>query len=257
MKSSHSIGKALLASLAALLFAAHASATDTIDDAFHAPFDAVLKANVVDGHVNYSGVAADSRFHAYVAALAGAKVPENLPLASKLAFWINAYNALAIQGIIEGRSPSSFFGRVSYFKRDEYAVAGLSITLYDLERDIIIPLGDNRIHFAIVCASQSCPPLRSEAFVSEMLDAQLDEQAQLFLGDETKNSFDLDRNRANVSKIFDWFADDFAAEAGSVQRYIAKFVDDAPLRDALAAERLRVKHKKYDWNLNGTPPPET
>ena len=257
MKPSRNIGSALLASLIMLFSAAQVSAEDTLDDAFHAPFDAVLRANVVDGHVNYSGVAADTRFHAYVAALADVEVPENLPLPSKLAFWINAYNALAIQGIIEGRSPSKLFGRLSYFKRDEYSVAGRSITLYDLEHKVIIPLGDNRIHFAIVCASLSCPPLRSEAFVSDSLDAQLDEQARLFIGDESKNSFDLGRNRANLSKIFDWFEDDFVAEAGSVQRYIAEYVDDAQVRDALAAERLRVKHKKYDWSLNGTPPPKT
>ena len=257
MKPFRNIDRTLLVGLAALIFTVHASASEKIGNTFHAPFDAVLKANVVDGHVNYAGVAADSRFHAYVAALADVEVPENLPIASKLAFWINAYNALAIQGIIEGRSPSTFFGRASYFKRDEYSVAGRSITLYDLEHDIIIPLGDNRIHFAIVCASLSCPPLRSEAFVSEKLDAQLDEQAWLFVADDSKNSFDLARSQASLSKIFDWFEDDFVAEAGSVQRYIAKFTSDAELREALAAERLRLKYKKYDWSLNGTPPPET
>lgn len=247
----------ILAHAAALLIAMPAAAEVTLDEAFHAPFDAVLSANVSKGHVDYAGIDADSRFHDYVAALAEVSVPESLPLDQRLAFWINAYNALAIQGILQGRSPSTFFGRASYFKRDEYRVAGRSITLYDLEHDVIIPLEDNRIHFAIVCASQSCPPLRSEAYVAEELDAQLDEQARLFVEDESKNAYDLDGGKASISKIFDWFEDDFVAEAGSVQRYIARFVSDDALRDALNAERLEVRHMKYDWSLNGSPPPET
>lgn len=228
-----------------------------LDDGFHRDFDAVLTEHVDAGQVDYPGIAADRRFHDYVAALEEASVPESAPLEQRLAFWVNAYNALAIEGILAGGSPSSLFGRLSYFKRDEYRVAGRTITLYDLERDVIIPLGDNRIHFAIVCASASCPPLRAEAYVPSRIDAQLQEQSEIFVNDDSKNAFDLQRGRARVSKIFDWFEDDFVAESGSVQRYLARFVRDPDVRDALTNDRLRVRHKKYDWSLNGTPPPET
>lgn len=223
-------------------------------DAYHSDFNAILKANVDSGRVNYPGIAADPRFAAYVDALANADIPESTPFEQRLAFWVNAYNALAIQGILDGGSPSSLLGRLSYFKRDKYQVAGRTITLFDLEHDVIIPLGDNRIHFAIVCASASCPVLLDEAYLPSQIDTQLDEQARLFINDGSKNAYDLERGRARISKIFDWFKKDFAAESGSVQRYIAPYVSDPEIAAALAENRFRVKHQKYDWSLNGVQP---
>ncbi|NKB36101.1 MAG: DUF547 domain-containing protein [Gammaproteobacteria bacterium] len=221
-------------------------------DQLHEPFSQLLAETVDNGHVDYSKIKGDVRFGNYLKALQQTR-PENYATQEeKLAFWINAYNALAIKGIIDGLSPSSFFGRVSYFKTTDYEVAGKSINLYDLERDIIIPFDEPRIHFAIVCASYSCPKLRAEAYLADTLEAQLEDNAIDFLNDPVKNSFDVKKKRANLSKIFDWFEKDFKSHSGSVQKYVAQFVKDNGIKSALMNEDYKVKHLKYQWTLNGS-----
>lgn len=223
-------------------------------DTKHEEFDAVLKAHVVDGVVDYASIKKDARFSNYLNVLGNTNPDGFATDAEKLAFWINAYNALAIKGILDGRSPSGFFGRIGYFKTTDYQVAGRSINLYDLERDIIIPFGEPRIHFAIVCASQSCPKLRSEAYVASRLGEQLEDNTRAFMNDPHKNTFDTDKKIAKVSKIFDWFDEDFEKHSGSVQEFVSKYLDDKSIAEQLSQENFRVKHLKYDWNLNGTPP---
>jgi hypothetical protein len=130
-------------------------------------------------------------------------------------------------------------------------VAGKSLSLHKLEHKRILPLGEPRIHFAIVCASRSCPSLRGEAFTPAALDAQLEDQARRFINDPSKNRFDLERGEALLSKIFKWFAADFEAVSESVTAYIADYVDDPRIAEALRAERLQVRFLDYDWSLNG------
>ena len=176
----------VLVAIGIQLFAAAGALAQDLNDAFHDEFDAVLRAHVSDGRVDYPAIARDARFGSYLERLAAIEVAPDLPLNERLAFWVNAYNALAIKGILDGGSPSSLLGRLSYFKRDQYRVGGREITLYDLERDVIIPLGDNRIHFAIVCASASCPPLLAEAYVPSKVDEQLEQQTVAFVNDPQK-----------------------------------------------------------------------
>jgi hypothetical protein len=220
-------------------------------DALHQPFSELLVDHVTAGQVDYTGIKADPRFSLYLGALKNANPVELASNAEKLAFWINAYNALAIKGIIDGLSPSSFFGRISYFKTSDYDVGGQTINLYDLERDIIIPFNEPRIHFAIVCASYSCPKLRTEAYLAASLEEQLEDNAIDFLNDPLKNNFDAAKKRANLSKIFDWFEKDFEQHSGSVQNYVAHFLTDETHKQALENEKYKVKHLKYQWTLNG------
>ncbi len=222
-------------------------------DTLHSLFNGILMDNVSNGSVNYAGIKNDIRFGKYLKALNQAD-PDTLETrAEKLAFWINAYNALAIKGILDGLSPSSFFGRITYFKTTDYEVGGQTVNLYDLERDIIIPFNESRIHFAIVCASYSCPKLRSEAYLAATLENQLENNAIDFINDPLKNEFDAGKKRARLSKIFDWFEKDFKQHSGSVQKYVANFVKDEVHKEALLREKYRVKHLKYQWTLNGTP----
>ena len=232
----------------ALLGAVTGATAQTID---HAPFDALLRANVKNGVVNYPGFQNNAAFKGYVAALA--KPVKFDSLAAELAYYINAYNALAIEGILEGLSPSSLLGRARYFKYKDWPLNGQSITLFDLEHKIIRPLGEPRIHFAIICASKSCPFLRPEAYTSAKLDTQLDEQARQFINDTFRNRFDAPGKTAQLSEIFKWFEEDFKG-AGSTQRYIARYANDAAVAKGLAADEFKVAWIDYDWNLNGTPP---
>lgn len=235
----------ILVLTAILIAGATASATD-----LHHDFDKILAANVSDGVVNYPGIGADPRFPAYVSKLAEA-LPADLSQNEQLAFYINAYNALAIKGILDGHSPASLLGRYKYFKSVEYTVGGQTMNLYDLEREVIIPFAEPRIHFAIVCASVSCPPLRAEAYSADRLNAQLDEQARTFLSDSSKNRIEPDKKTLRLSKIFDWFPKDFSDHSGSVQKYVAQYIDDKNIAAALRADTYKIKYLKYNWNLNG------
>lgn len=217
-------------------------------------FDRVLATHVTDGMVDYPGISADPRFTTFVDYLGRTGLDAFDSREEKLAYLINAYNAFAIQGILDGSSPSSFFGRIGYFMTDTYRLGDEQIDLYDLERKVIIPEGESRIHFAINCASKSCPVLRSEIYRGQKLDSQLDDAARNFINDPSRNRFDRTEKVAYLSKIFDWFGDEFAEHSGSVQKYVAQYVDDPQLARALRAGEYRVEFLEYDWSLNGTRP---
>ena len=213
--------------------------------------DEVLVQNVRNGFVNYDGIAADPRFAAFVESLGEAATGEPDSGDAALALYINAYNTLAIRGILDGRSPETRWSRHKYFKRTKFPFIGGEITLHELEHERIIPAGDPRIHFAIVCASISCPRLASHAYRPEQLNVQLHDAAVRFINDPTRNRFDLDRRIAFLSKIFDWFAGDFARAGGTVQNYLARFVEDAAVQDALRRDEFEIRYIEYDWGLNG------
>lgn len=218
----------------------------------HQAFDEVLKAHVKDGVVDYPGVAGDARFAAYLDQLDRVD-PNNLPgRRHKLAFWINAYNAFAIKGILDGYSPLSKIGQWRYFIGKEHRVGGETINLYDLEKKLLIPdFREPRIHFAIVCASQSCPRLRSQAFTADGLEAQLEENARAFVNDPSKNRIDRENRTAYLSMIFEWFEPDFRRHAESLLNYVRRYVSDPELAADLATQPYRVEFLDYDWHLNG------
>jgi hypothetical protein len=214
-------------------------------------YDEILVQNVRDGFVDYDRFAADPRFQSFVEQLGSAdgELPETDE--ERLALYINAYNAFAIWGIVNGRSPESLWSRRTFFKRQKYLLNGQKISLESLEHEKIIPIGDPRIHFAIVCASLSCPRLSSNAYQSESINIQLHDAANRFINDSTRNRFDFDRRIAFLSKIFEWYADDFEVAGGSTQRYLARFVNDARIQDALRRDEFELRYLEYDWNLNG------
>lgn len=214
-------------------------------------WDRMLRDHVVDGRVDYDALADERDLPLLVDAIATADLVAK-PRGELIAFLVNAYNVLAVQGILDGRSPKSAFGKLRFFYLDRYPVAGETLSLHALEHRRLLPLGEPLVHFAIVCASTSCPKLRSEAYRPARLDRQLEEAARSFINDPTRNRFDLDAGRAELSKIFKWFRGDFADAAGSVQRYLAPFVDDPATAAALHAEALEVRYLPYDWSLNGS-----
>lgn len=246
--------RTLLPAAALACFVAVSASPAKADDRFHRPFDKLLKANVIDGHVNYPAFVADAGFAQYLKKL-GETDAQDLPSrAERLAFWINAYNAFAIKGILDGGSPSSFFGRIGYFTGATYTVANREINLYDIEHVQLIPLGEPRVHFAINCASVSCPPLRSESYSPATLAQQLDVAATAFINDAARNTFDTGAKVARVSKIFDWYDDEFGADPAGILNYIAGYVSDPKLADDLRSGQWTIEFLDYDWSLNGTPP---
>ena len=221
----------------------------------HTTFDRILSKHVHDGIVNYPAMDSDQQFSSYLDELKHL-APQQLPTPNhRLAFWINAYNAFAIKGILNGFSPSTFSGRYTYFISQEYLIGGESLNLYNLERAILIPaFQEPRIHFAIVCASQSCPKLQAWAYTPENIDQQLTRSAQQFINDSTRNRFDRENKIAYLSKIFDWFPEDFINHSGSLLNYVAQFVTDQELANDLRSSPYTIEFLEYNWNLNGLPP---
>jgi len=224
----------------------------------HQPFDQVLAAHVKNGVVDYRGIQSDERFSAYVAQLDRVDPSALVTRRERLAFWINAYNAFAIKGILDELSPMSYVGRYRYFIGRDYRVGGARINLYDLERQVLITqFQEPLVHFAIVCASTSCPKLQSWVYERDQLDVQLDQVAREFINDPTKNRFDRKRKVASLSKIFKWFDDDFSRAAGSVLAYLTRYVNDPELAQDLKQSDYRIEYLDYDWSLNGIPPKES
>jgi hypothetical protein len=218
----------------------------------YSAWDALLRAHVSDGWVDYPAFAPG--MGPFLAQVRRARLGPETTDEARLAFWINAYNALAIAGILEGGSPATLLGRYRFFLRTRWPVAGEEITLWDLEQERVRPLGEPRIHFALVCASASCPRLASEAFLPARLDDQLEAAARRFVNDPRRNRFDAAGRVAHLSAIFDWYDEDFEAAAGSVPAWVARYVDDPEAASGLASGDWKVRFQDYDWSLNGTPP---
>lgn len=164
----------------------------------------------------------------------------------KLAFYINAYNILALKKVLDHwpidsiKDLGSFFSPV--WNKPAGALNGETVSLGQIEHKILRPMGEPRIHLAIVCASVSCPDLRSEPYTAERLNAQLDDQTRQFLNNSGKG-LKIEKKLIRVSKIFDWFEDDFVA-SGGVSAFIHRY------RTGLPAFNVKA-NIPYDWATNG------
>jgi hypothetical protein len=186
----------------------------------------------------------------YLASLGEARL-DGFPEKEQLAFWINAYNAMIVEGILEGYSAEGFFTRLRFFKSYKQMVAGEERTPEDIEHGIIRPrFQDPRTHFALVCASSSCPKLRQEAYVGDRLDEQLDDQARRFLSDASRNRIDPTTGTVELSQIFKWFDEDFTRNGRSLADFLAPY---------LTSEQVQLLHRKqpvyldYSWTMNAQP----
>jgi hypothetical protein len=182
--------------------------------------------------------------------------PEDLRGQSEhLAFWINVYNVLAIDVVLQHYPVASIRDAGGLFtpvwKIDAGSVGGRIRTLHEIEHEILRPMGEPRIHAAIVCASTSCPSLAREPYTAAQLDAQLDASLASFLADSRKGlAVDWPGGPLRLSKIFDWFEKDFAAQGG-VRKFITPH---APARErawlAGPGKSARIRYLGYDWSLN-------
>ncbi|MDQ6613077.1 MAG: DUF547 domain-containing protein [Gemmatimonadota bacterium] len=226
----------------------------------HSAFDQLLQKHVVGGLVDYNAFEHSAEFQRYLDALAAAK-PATLAPAEGLAFWINAYNAYTIALMNQHHERKSIrninktFGLISIkgpWTERMARVGGETYTLLHIENEIIRQqYHDPRIHFAIVCASLGCPPLRSEAFTGARLEQQLDDQARTFLlKSPAKNRVDVATRTVFVSPIFEWYRDDFGGSDKAVGKFIAQFYTAGPERDLLLSGDFSLKETDYDWSIN-------
>ncbi len=221
----------------------------------HGSWDEILKEYVdEDGRVAYQRLKArdEAKLREYLKTLANADLSGSNER-DELAFWINAYNAGIVAAVLAGHSPESTLSRAQLFRWYSFRVAGESRTPDEVENAILRKrFREPRIHFALVCGATSCPRLRREAYRGEVLDQQLDAEARRFINDPERNQIDLDKDIA-LSSIFDWFASDFSAGAGSVAAFVARYVEDPRRAAALKRAGERIEHLHYDWTLNAQP----
>jgi len=227
-----------------MVFAASCAATFG-QDLDHAAWSAILRQYVTENsRVNYAGLKADgtARLDAYLEQIAR-PWPATLDQNARKAALINAYNALTIRWISSNFPVKSIWRTKGPFRVARHQVNGGAESLDSVETRLR-DMGDPRIHGALVCAARSCPPLRREAYTREAVDGQLDDNFRVWLADGSKNQFLPDKQLAKVSKIFDWYAADFAP-VGGLPAALAKF---APPR--MFASTNKLEYLKYNWGLN-------
>ncbi len=241
----------LIAGLLSFIWIENGSAGSNVDNAI---FASLLKKYVANGRVDYSGFKTDeSQLDQYLRQLSQTE-PDQLDRAGQMAFYINLYNAATIKliltaypGIKSIKDLGSLFQ--SPWKKKFISLNGRTITLDHIEHDILRPrFKDPRVHFAINCASQSCPPLLDEPYSGSALDAQLNKVAVNFINNRHSNYIQGDT--LYLSSIFKWFSEDFGDD---VKGFVSKYArGDLKKQLDARASNLKIKYLDYDWSLNGS-----
>ncbi len=220
----------------------------------HEIWDSLLQDNVTEeGAVNYKGIIADSvKFNKYLSLLKNNHPNKaNWNKDEQLAYWINAYNAFTVKLIVDNYPVKSikdikngipFVNTVWDIKFIK--IEGATYDLNNIEHGIIREnFKEPRIHFAVNCASISCPRLRNEAFKADKLDVQLADNARYFLANTVKNNFS-NPNNLKLSKILKWYGGDFKRKPyNGVKGLLKKY---GPTHEDGAG----IEYLDYDWNLN-------
>ena len=205
-----------------------------------------------EGRVGFRELAANpAKLETYVASIA--HVPDTKVLPSRaetLAFQVNSYNALAMYGVIHSGIPErlSLLDRVKFFKLTKFVIHGRSISLYDYENDVIRPMGEERVHFALNCMAVSCPRLPRTPFTAAGLDGELDAAARLFFSEPRNVTVDDAARTVYFSAILDFYTEDFLKKSPSLIAYANRY------RSPPVPEGYTVKFFEYDWTINKQPP---
>jgi len=222
----------------------------------HSAFDALLGPYVDDdGLVDYLGLGRrQADLDRYLASLAAAPF-EELGRDEKLALWIDAYNAFTLKLILEHYPLKSIrdIPSAERWDRVRWNVAGVEYSLNQIEHEQIRPkFREPRIHFALVCAAVSCPPLRREAYVGAQLDEQLEDQARRVHADGRFLRYAGGAGRIELTSLYEWYGGDFEQIAGSVVDYAARYRPDLAA-DLETGRRPTPRFIDYDWSLNRQP----
>ncbi len=225
----------------------------TISTAFawESSYDSLLQKYVKGSGVNYASWHKNTADRKAISEITGAIASASLSGKSKdekLAFYLNAYNANILDKILaeyptDGPGGGGFFGRNKFFKSINFSVAGKTTNFSALENEIIRPtFNEPRIHFALNCASDSCPPLHGKAFNAATLDATLTQLTKNFVNNDP-DGVKIKGSTAYISKIFNWYADDFKT-AGGAASYINQY--------RTTKLPKKIKFQDYKWTLNST-----
>ena len=219
----------------------------------HSIFGDLLHKYVSDGNVNYAGFQSEEdKLDQYLDLLQSVD-PEALSRNEQFAFYANVYNAWTIKLILTKYPGIESIKELGIFstgpwKKKVVRLSGETVSLDHIEHDILRPrFKDPRVHFAINCAAISCPPLRSEPYLADKLDQQLEDATRTFINNP--DSYRLEGQNLHVSRIFKWFSEDFNEDALG---FFIKYANQ-DLKEKLASnpEKISIKYLEYDWSLNG------
>lgn len=206
-----------------------------------------------DGKVRYGLLKADlgplDRYIEKLKSLDADKLPNR---EAKLAHWINAYNALILWSIAkdypqEKDRLKNPLRRASFFFRRKFTVGGKERSLSDIEDNSLrYAFKEPRIHFAIVCASTSCPWLSTKVYSATDVMARLEQEATRFLTQERNVKIDVAKKTVTVTAIFKWFQKDFGGSEDAVLRFLTRYIKTAQITDP----GWKLKYFDYDWSIN-------
>lgn len=233
-------------------------------DAEHSLFAGLLKQVVHPQGVDYAALYNDpDTLHSYLAQLAIATVPDGRD--AQLAFWINAYNAATLALVLEKipdpkGNPTKHWKDFSvmtsvdgFWKKYEFQIAGEWLNIDSMQKVKLAALGEGRIHFAINCASVSCPALSAKAYTADNLEEQLDAAVRTFVADQRQVTIEAtgwtgSGRKAILNPIMQWYAKDFGGSDQSVKEFLA--THSASKEQANDLRKAELAYSAYDWGLN-------
>lgn len=210
----------------------------------HDLWNELLQKHVSDkGEVNYKGFSNDKvNLYNYIQTLQNHFPKDTWDRSSKLSYWINAYNAFTVDLILRNYPLESIKDIKDPWEQRLWNIDNKWYNLNDIEHQILRKMEEPRIHFAIVCASVSCPKLQNEAFTASDLETQLTQATMAFLNDPTKNI--ITEDDLKLSKIFKWFSKDFKTKDGNIIDFLNQYVS------VLISDDAKKSYLDYNWNLN-------
>ena len=208
----------------------------------HNDWEVLLKKYVTNGNVAYRNFKNDKvKLEFYLEYLAQNSPSSSWSKNEKLAYYINLYNAATVKLILDNYPIKSIKDINDPWGKKWVKVGNQLLSLSGIENDILRKMNESRIHFAIVCASYSCPKLENFAFTAARMESQLQQVTKGFINDTKRNQFTSET--AKISEIFNWYKVDFIAN-GTVLDYISKYADQTINTNA------EINYLNYDWSLN-------
>jgi hypothetical protein len=199
-----------------------------------------------DGLVDYQGFVNDkSKLKKVTSTLSEHSPKESWTTNEKKAYLINTYNANTVKLIVDNYPVVSIknIGKEPFdaFKQKFIDFGGKMVSLDEIEKGMLLKMGDPRVHFAVNCASASCPKLENKAYKPNILDKQLDQSTREFINSKLNK---ITENKVELSKLFDWYKSDFKTENSTLIQFINKY------SETKVNSNVEIEYLEYSWDLN-------
>lgn len=210
----------------------------------HQKWNDLLQKNVsVNGNVDYKSFKTqEATLDIYLNELSKQIPQKNWSKNATLAYWINVYNAYTVKLILSNYPIKSIKDIDNPWSKKFFTLTNKKYSLEEVEHEILRKMNEPRIHFAINCASYSCPNLLNEAYTESKLETQLDKAAKSFINDSSKNK--ITSKEVKISQIFNWFASDFKSKNSGIIDFLNNY------STVKIDKKAKIKYLEYNWNLN-------